>query len=84
MQSMDAHPYFNLWLHSDDELSGLLTSQVVERTTLHEWPLSCVQRLRLDDGRRVIYKAQFSEGVEAAFYAAARSPLLVGCRPLGV
>jgi hypothetical protein len=43
---------------------------------MHEWPLSCVQRLALADGRRLIYKTQFGPTVEAEFYAAARSNLL--------
>ena len=81
---MEKHPYFDLWLHSGAELEQLLSAQIIERETLHEWPLSCVQRLRLAGGTSWIYKAQFSEGVEAAFYAAARSPLLVKARPLGV
>lgn len=79
---MQHHPYFDLWLHEDAELSALLGSLVVERTTLHEWPLSCVQRLRLADGRTRIYKTQAAPTVEPAFYAAAQSPLLVAARIL--
>ena len=81
---MDRHPYFDLWLHSDAELAPILPAPLTGRETLHEWPLSCVQRLTLADGSRWIYKAQTTEGVEAAFYARARSPLLPGCRDLGV
>jgi hypothetical protein len=68
---MEHHPYFNLWLHSTDELSEQLSISVVERTTLHEWPLSCVQRLRLADGSQLIYKSQLQDTtVEPAFYKA--------------
>jgi hypothetical protein len=81
---MESHPYFNLWLHSNAELESLLSTSLSERVTLHEWPLSCVQRLRLANGETWIYKAQFNEGVEAAFYARAHSPLLVHHRMLGV
>jgi hypothetical protein len=76
------HPYFALWLHEDAELAELLGSPVAERTTLHEWPLSCVQRLRLADGRTRIYKAQAQPTIEPAFYTSAQSPLLVGARIL--
>lgn len=79
---MERHPYFDLWLHSAADLDSLLPAPLAERETLHEWPLSCVQRLALADGSRWIYKAQVSEGVEAAFYAAARSPILPACRSL--
>jgi hypothetical protein len=81
---MQRHPYFDLWLHEDTELAELLGSPVSERTTLHEWPLSCVQRLRLADGRTRIYKAQALPTIEPAFYASARSPLLVNARILAV
>ncbi|MBN1977611.1 MAG: phosphotransferase [Anaerolineae bacterium] len=73
---MYQHPYFDLRLHGDDELASLMGSKVSERVTLHEWPLSCVQRLVLADGRRLIYKAQFGPTVESAFYANAKSELL--------
>jgi hypothetical protein len=74
---MQRHPYFDLWLHDDAELAALLGSPVTGRTTLHEWPLSCVQRLTLADGRTRIYKAQAPPTVEPDFYLHARSPLLV-------
>jgi len=80
---MQRHPYFDLWLHSDAELEGLLGQPLAARATLHEWPLSCVQRIELADGATWVYKTQFHEGVEAAFYARVRSPLLPACRALG-
>ena len=42
------HPYFDLRLHDDQELESHLSTKIVERITLHEWPLSCVQRLTLE------------------------------------
>jgi hypothetical protein len=51
-------PFFDLHLHDDAELAALLGSPLVERTTLHKWPLSCVQRIRTADGRSRIYKVQ--------------------------
>ena len=76
---MHRHRHFNLWLHDDEELVSLLQSHISERLPLHEWPLSCVQRLTTSDGRKVIYKTQFGPTVESEFYANARSDLL----PLG-
>ena len=73
---MYSHPYFNLQLHDDRELAARIGKEIVERTTLHEWPLSCVQRLTLSDGRRLIYKTQYGPTVEADVYARACSPLL--------
>lgn len=70
---MIRHPYFDLLLHDDAELALLLGSAVLERVTLHEWPLSCVQRLTLAYGQHWIYKSQREPTIEAAFYAQARS-----------
>lgn len=73
---MIRHDWADLWLHTDDELAALLGSAIIERETLHEWPLSCVQRITTADGQRRIYKSQHALTVEPAFYAAAKSPLL--------
>lgn len=70
------HPYFALWLHGDDELGPLAGGAIVERVTLHEWPLSCVQRLTLADGRKLIYKTQYGPTVEPEVYACVQSDLL--------
>ena len=74
---MQRHPLFDFWLHDDAELGGILGSPVAWRMTLRQWPLSCVQRLQLADGRIYIYKAQLPPTVEPEFYENARSPLLV-------
>lgn len=79
---MQRHPYFDLWLHDDDELAALVGSSVTRRTTIHEWPLSCVQRLECATGVTHIYKAQAPPTVEPAFYLHARSPLLVSAQVL--
>ena len=81
---MHAHPVFaDILLHSDNELAAALGSSIVERETIHVWPLSCVQRLRLQNGARLVYKSQLPPTVEPAFYARAVSPLLPGHRTLG-
>ena len=74
---MQKHAHFDLRLHDERELQTLLGESIVERVTLHEWPLSCVQQLTLTSGRTLIYKTQFGPTCEPAFYATARSPLLV-------
>lgn len=79
---MHQHPYFDLLLHDTDELAHLIGSPVVARITIHEWPLSCVQRVHCASGQRFIYKTQAPPTVEPAFYAAARSPLLVRAQQL--
>ena len=54
----------------------MLGRPLIERSTLHEWPLSCVQRIRTADGGTRIYKAQSEPTVEPSFYASVRSLLL--------
>jgi hypothetical protein len=77
------HRHFDLWLDANAELAALLGSPITERTTLHEWPLSCVQRLRLADGRSLVYKVQGEPTVEPDFYARVRSPVLVAAQRIG-
>jgi hypothetical protein len=80
---MQTHPFFtDILMHSDDELAEMLGVKIVQRETIHEWPLSCVQRLVLGDGRKLIYKSQLPPTVEPEFYANASSPLLLGHRVL--
>lgn len=73
---MQPHPFFDLLLHADTELEDHFGSPLYERRTLHEWPLSCVQRLVFEDGRRLVYKAQSGPTVETEFYRRASSPVL--------
>lgn len=79
---MQPHPYFDLRLHDDQELSAIVGCAITARVTLHEWPLSCVQRLHLADGRTMIYKSQYGPTVEAAFYRHAISSLLISAQTL--
>ena len=74
---MRRHEFFDLYLHEDTELELLLRSDIVERVTLHEWPLACVQRVTTRDRQSVIYKSQFGPTVEPEFYAAATSDILI-------
>jgi hypothetical protein len=69
---MEHHPFFDLWLHDTLEFTEYLGVEIVERVTLHEWPLSCVQHLRLADGRQLVYKSQLSAAsLEPEFFTAA-------------
>ena len=67
---MNAHPYFDLRLHDDTELAALLDAPLIRREPVQAWPLSCVEKIHLADGRVYIYKAQRAPTVEPAFYAA--------------
>jgi hypothetical protein len=81
---MPTHPDFtDILLHSDDELTAAIGRRIVGRETIHVWPLSCVQRLVLDDGTRLIYKSQLPPTVESRFYERASSALLPGHQSLG-
>ena len=80
--AFEKHAHFELWLHTSDSLQALLGQPILGRETLHEWPLSCVQRIRCRD-ETVIYKAQRDPSVEPAFYRAASSRLLPAHRNLG-
>jgi thiamine kinase-like enzyme len=79
---MYQHKYFNLRLHDNVELEEILRAKIVERRTLHEWPLSCVEQVITNDGRKWVYKSQFGPTVEPQFYANAKSKLLVDGKTL--
>jgi thiamine kinase-like enzyme len=74
---MYQHKYFNLRLHDNVELEEILRVKIVERKTLHEWPLSCVEQVTTNEGGKWVYKSQFGPTVEPQFYANAKSTLLV-------
>jgi len=63
-------------MHSDEELAESLGAKILERETIHQWPLSCVQKLLLDGGGKLIYKSQLPPTVEAQFYRLAGSSIL--------
>lgn len=54
---MHQHKYFNLRLHENVELEEILRTKIVERKTLHEWPLSCVEQIITNEGRKWVYKS---------------------------
>jgi len=79
---MYQHKYFNLRLHDNVELEEILRVKIVERRTLHEWPLSCVEQVITSEGRKWVYKSQFGPTVESQFYGNAKSKLLVAGKTL--
>jgi thiamine kinase-like enzyme len=79
---MYQHKYFKLRLHDNVELEEILREKIVERRTLHEWPLSCVEQIITKEGRKWVYKSQFGPTVEPQFYAKAKSKLLVAGKTL--
>ena len=79
---MYQHKYFNLQLHDNVELEEILRVKIVERRTLHEWPLSCVEQIITKEGSKWVYKSQFGPTVESQFYANAKSKLLVAGKTL--
>jgi hypothetical protein len=81
-EGAEKHAHFALWLHGTSALETALGRRVLGRETIHEWPLSCVQRIDCA-GETFIYKTQARPTVEPAFYAAASSKLLPGHRYLG-
>ncbi|TCN44642.1 phosphotransferase family enzyme [Kribbella orskensis] len=81
---VERHPAFSdIALHTDDELAEALGAPIEERETIHVWPLSCVQRVLLADGSKLVYKAQLPPTVEPEFYQAASSKLLPDHQDLG-
>jgi len=53
------NPHFPEWrAHDDASLARRLGADIVDRSTIHEWQLSWVQRLSLTDGRELVYKSQ--------------------------
>ena len=59
---MITHPTLTgILLHSDQELASLLGAGILCRNTIHEWPLSCVQKVTLDNGKQLIYKSQLPQ-----------------------
>lgn len=81
---MNTHPVFtNLLLHSDQELSEVLDLKIKSREIIHAWPLSCVEYVVLETGKKLAYKSQLPPTVEADFYQSASSKLLPGYKYLG-
>lgn len=74
-QSMKKHPYFDLQIFDNEELSEILDSPVITRKTIHHWPLSCVDKVTTGDEKTWILKSNRHPcDVEGHFYEAVRHP----------
>ncbi|AGL03138.1 hypothetical protein [Desulfoscipio gibsoniae] len=81
---MITHPAFtDILMHSDQELADILGIRIISRNTIYEWPLSCMQKLTLDNGKKLIYKSQLPPTVEPDFYEHAVSKLLPAYQVIG-
>lgn len=70
--------FWKIPVYEDQELAGKLGAAVLRREKLHHWPLSYVEKVTLEDGRSVIYKAQHAAAsVENLFYSRVRAPFLL-------
>ncbi len=83
MGLIERHPHFDLWLHGTKALEAILGDTIARRETIHDWPLSTVQRISCTRGKTVIYKIQRYGTVEPAFYKSAESSLLPRYEYLG-
>lgn len=81
---MLSHPVFtDILMHSDEELSEILGARIISRDTIHQWPLSCVQKIVLENGKQLVYKSQLPPTVECDFYENAVTGLLPAHRVIG-
>ncbi|MCB0130675.1 MAG: phosphotransferase [Caldilineaceae bacterium] len=79
---MQKHAHFDLYLPTAGEIAHALGQSVRSRTTLHQWPLSCVERIHTADGQAYICKSISGPLIEPVFYQAIAADLLPGCRVL--
>lgn len=70
-------------MHSDEELTDILGARIKSRDTIHQWPLSCVQKIILENGNQMVYKSQLPPTVESDFYENAVTGLLPAHRVIG-
>ena len=69
--------FLDVWVHDDGKLEELLKKKINKREKLHQWPLSYVEKITLEDDTRVVYKSQHSAAsVEKEFYSNIKMPFL--------
>ena len=75
---MKKHIYFDLQLLENNEIANILSSEVIERETLHEWPLSCVEKITTTDQRQWVLKSNHEPcNLEGQFYQAVQHPNII-------
>ena len=69
--------FMNIWLHEDECLEELLGGRIISREILHQWPLSYVEKITLEDNTQLVYKSQHAaSSVEKEFYSKIKMPFL--------
>jgi thiamine kinase-like enzyme len=76
MKNIERHSHFDLWTHKTHALEIILGQTIINRETIHDWPLSSVQLITLKTNKKLIYKTQSLATIEPKFYKNAKSPLL--------
>jgi hypothetical protein len=79
---MQTHPFSDRLLPTNAKLATHLGTSIVMRETLHQWPLSCVERVTLADGTTRICKSISGPLLEPEFYRSVSSDLLPRCEVL--
>lgn len=68
----------SLTLNDNSELESILREKIESRNKLHGWPLSSVELIETESGKKLIYKSQIAQAsVERKFYEQCDSPLLL-------
>lgn len=78
----EKHRCFDLLIASNETIEVEAGRQILKRSTLHEWPLSCVELITYTDQSKHICKSISGPVIEPAFYHTANSALLPSCRPI--
>jgi len=69
--------FLNIWIHDDKRLEKLMKGKIISREKLHQWPLSYVEKVALDNNAQFVYKSQNSDSsVEKEFYSKIKMPFL--------
>lgn len=75
---MIKHPYFDLEILEDAEISAVIGHHIRTRETLAQWPLSCVEKISADDGTAWILKSNHEPcDIEGHFYSAVSHPNII-------
>lgn len=66
---MKRHEYFDLHILENSEIAAVCSSRVIDRITLQQWPLSCVEKITTVDDQQWILKSNHQPcDIEGLFY----------------
>jgi hypothetical protein len=75
---MNKHPFFDLISPDNEEIAAILGCQILDRKTIAEWPLSCVEKVVNADGAEWMLKSNHAPcTIEGDFYSAVDRPFLI-------